>query len=91
MVADGHLTEPPTDESVYSGVVSLRGLKSVIFLAELNKLKLYSTDISSAYLTAKCSERVCIIAGKEFGELENHILVARKALSLRLPRSRTTL
>ena len=56
MVADGHLTEPPTDESVYSGVVSLRGLKSVIFLAELNKLKLYSTDISSAYLTAKCSE-----------------------------------
>lgn len=53
MVADGHLTEPPTDESVYSGVISLRGLKQVIFLAELNKLKLCSTDISSAYLTAK--------------------------------------
>ena len=31
MVADVHLTEPPTDESIYSGVVSLRGLKSVIF------------------------------------------------------------
>lgn len=80
MEADSHLTEPPTDESVYSGVVSLRGLKLVIFLVELNKLKLYSTGISSAYLTAKCSERVCIIAGKRIGEQVGHILVSRKAL-----------
>ena len=35
LVADGHLTEVPLD-SVYSGVVSLRGFRLVLFLAELN-------------------------------------------------------
>ena len=79
MVADGHLTEPGL-ESNYSGVVSLEGLETVIFLAELNNLKLYSTDISSAYLTAKCSEQVAIVAGSEFGELKDHVFIAKKAL-----------
>ena len=36
-VADGNLTNIPV-ESVYSGVVSLRGLQMMLFLAELNKL-----------------------------------------------------
>jgi hypothetical protein len=35
MVADGHLTDIPL-ESVYSSVVSLRGLRIVTFLSELN-------------------------------------------------------
>ena len=48
MVANDHLTEPGL-ESNYSGEDSLKGLKTVIFLAKLNNLKLYSTDISSAY------------------------------------------
>ena len=79
LVADGHLTDVP-EESVYSGVVSLRGLKTVIFLAELKKLKVFSTDISSAYLEAKCSEKVAIIAGPEFGDLQGHVLIVYKAL-----------
>ena len=37
LVADGHLTELPT-ESVYSGVVSLRGLHMFVFIAEHNGL-----------------------------------------------------
>ena len=44
LVAGGHLTETPVD-SVYSGVVSLRSLRLVIFLAELNKLELWGADI----------------------------------------------
>ena len=55
-------------------------MKTVIFLAELNNLSLYLTDISSAYLTAKCAEQVAIVAGKEFGELKDHVLIAKKAL-----------
>lgn len=39
LVADGHLTDMPLD-SVYSGVVSLRGLRIVAFLTELNDLEL---------------------------------------------------
>jgi len=61
LVADGHLTDIPL-ESVYSGVVSLKGLRLVVFLAEHNHLKLWSTDIGNAYLEAMTSEKVYIIA-----------------------------
>jgi hypothetical protein len=40
LCANGNLTDIPID-SVYSGVVSLRGLRMMIFLAELNKQELY--------------------------------------------------
>ena len=79
LVADGHLTPVPL-ESVYSGVVSLRGFRMVIFLAELNNLKMWSTDIGSAYLEASTSEKVYIVAGPEFGDREGHILIIDKAL-----------
>jgi hypothetical protein len=79
LVADGHLTEVPT-ESVYSGVVSLRGLRLVVFLAELNGLELWATDIGNAYLESKTKEKVCFIAGREFGELQGHLLIIEKAL-----------
>ena len=79
MVADGHLTDIPLS-SVYSGVVSLRGLRLMIFLAELNELETWATDIGNAYLEANTSEKVYIIAGPEFGKLEGHVLIIRKAL-----------
>jgi len=79
MVADGHLTAVPID-SVYSGVVSLRGLRTLVFLSELNGLETWSTDIGNAYLEAETKELVYIIAGPEFGNLEGHTLVIFKAL-----------
>jgi hypothetical protein len=51
MVANHHLMDIPL-ESVCSSVVSLRGLRIVIFLAELNGLDLCATDIGNAYLEA---------------------------------------
>jgi hypothetical protein len=74
MVDDGHLTDVPLD-SVYSGVVSIRGLHTLIFLSKLNSLQTWSTDIGNAYLEAETLELVYIIAGPEFGELEGHTLV----------------
>jgi len=79
IVTGGHLTGTPM-ESVYSGVVSLRGVRIVIFLAELNGLELWQTDIGNAYLEAKTSEKVYVIAGPEFGEKKGHIFVINKAL-----------
>ena len=79
VVAGGHLTETPV-ESIYSGVVSLRGIRIVTFIAELNNLKVWQTDIGNAYLEAYTNEKVYVIAGPEFGELEGHIFVIRKAL-----------
>ena len=79
LVADGHLTDIPL-ESVYSGVVSLRGIRLLTFISELNSLDLWATDIGNAYLEANTKEKVCILAGPEFGNREGHILVIHKAL-----------
>ena len=70
--------EPGPEEPVCSGVVTLTGMKTVMFLAELNDLKLWNTNISSAYLEAYTSEHVVIIAGPEFGEQKGHIFIIRK-------------
>jgi hypothetical protein len=66
MVADGHLMDIPL-ESLFSGVVSVRGLRIITFLAELNGLDLWATDIGNAYLEAFTMEQNYIIAGPEFG------------------------
>jgi transposase InsO family protein len=78
-VADGHLTDVPVD-SVYSGVVSLRGLRMMLFLAELNQLDVWATDVGNAYLEAETKEKIYIIAGSEFGDRRGHILIIKKAL-----------
>ena len=79
LVAGGHLTDTPLN-SVYAGVVSLRGLRMCIFLAELNDMEAYATDIGNAYLEATTQEKVCINAGSEFGALSGHLLIIHKAL-----------
>ena len=79
LVAGGHLTDIPLD-SVYSSVVSLRGLRMTIFLGELNGLECWATDIGNAYLEADTKEKVCFRAGLEFGKLEGRTLIIIKAL-----------
>ena len=79
LVAGGHLTPDPI-ETIYSGVVSIRFLRLVIFLAKLNNLEVWGADIGNAYLEAKTKEKLYIVAGPEFEELEGHILIIYKAL-----------
>ena len=61
LVADGHLTKEPV-ESIYSAVVSLRSLRMVVFLSQLNNLEIWGADVGNAYLEAYTDEKVCIIA-----------------------------
>lgn len=79
LVACSHLTNVPL-KSIYSSVVSLKGLRLVVFLAELNGLQVWSTDIGNTYLEAKTPEKVYIIAGPEFGDKAGHIMTFNKAL-----------
>ena len=79
LVAGGHMTSPPKD-SVYSSVVSLRSIRIVCFLAELNNLELMTGDVGNAYLEACTKELVCFRAGPEFGPLAGHTLIIHKAL-----------
>ena len=79
LVAVGHLTKEPT-ETVYSGVVSLRNLRLAMFLAELNNLQLWGADVGNAYLQALTKEKLYILAGPEFEELQGHVPVMYKVL-----------
>ena len=69
-----------TEQMYHSGVVSLHSVCLVTFLAELNGLEMWAADVGNAYLEARTKEKVCIIAGPEFGELEGHMLIIYKAL-----------
>ena len=79
LVADGHLTKEPV-ETIYSGVVSIRNLRIALFLGSLNDLEVWGADIGNAYLEALTGEKLYIVAGPEFKELEGHILIIYKAL-----------
>ena len=79
LVAGGHLTCDPID-SIYSGVVSTRSLRLSIFLAKLSNMEIWGGDIGNAYLEATTKEKLYIVPGPEFQELQGHILVIHKAL-----------
>ena len=79
LVADGHLTDVPIS-SVYSGVVSLRGIRLVIFLAELNEIDSWGTDIGNTCLETFAKEKVCIKSEQEFVPLQGHALIISKSL-----------
>ena len=49
--AYGHLNDVPIS-SAHSGVSSLRGVRLVLFLAELNSLESWGADIGNACLEA---------------------------------------
>ena len=42
-------------------------------------MELWNTDIGNAYLESYTSEKVCFIAGAEFGDQEGHTMIIRKA------------
>ncbi len=79
LVAGGHMTTAPNDEA-YSSVVTIKGMRICILLAEINGLKIMAGDVGNAYLEAKTREKIYIIAGPEFGELQGTILIVNKAL-----------
>ena len=78
LVTDGQLTPEPV-ESTYSGVVSLRNLKLVIFLGKLNNFELWGADIGNAYVEAPTEEKLYIVAGPESEDWEGYIITFSKA------------
>ena len=52
----------------------------MIFLGKLNNLDLWGADIGNAYLEAFTNEKLYIVAGPEFQELEGYIHIFLKAL-----------
>ena len=51
----------------------------VLFLAELNGIDSWGTDVGNSYLETFAKEKVYVKAGREFGPLEGHTLIINKA------------
>ena len=51
-----------------------------MFLAKLNNLQLWVSDVGNSYLQALTKEKLYIVGGPEFEELQGHVLVMHKAL-----------
>ena len=64
--------------SIYSGVISTRSLWLSIFLAKLNNMEVWGADIGNAYQEASTKEKINLVAGPEFEELQGHILVIHR-------------
>ena len=53
-----------------------------MFLSELNNLQLWGAYVGKAYLQALTKEKLYIVGGPEFEELEGHVLVIHNALNV---------
>jgi hypothetical protein len=56
----------PNAESAFYRVVSFRGIRLIVFFAELNKLQLWGADVGNAYLEATTKEKVYIVSCPAF-------------------------
>ena len=63
---------PQPEEAVFSSIAALRILRIIVFLAELNGLKLMQGDIGNAYLESYTQDKVYFVAGPEFGHKSGH-------------------
>ena len=79
LVADGHLTNPPSSVS-YNSVVSRDSVCICLLTTTLNNLDIMYVDIENAYLSAPSREQCWTVAGKEFGYDEGKAFVIVRAL-----------
>ena len=74
----GNKTPDAPPEEVHSGVVSMETIGMAFVLASMNNLQVCAADTSTAFLCGKTREKVCIKAGKEFGEHAGKMLLFHK-------------
>ena len=80
-VASSNMTWPNIDTYYYI-VISLRSMRTIVFLAELNNIETHTCDISNAYLTARNTEKIVFNAGTDFSPFGNagHLLLTKTSL-----------
>ena len=49
-------------------------------ISAFNGLDILACDINNTYLTAKCREKICAIAGPELGSEEGSLMIVKMAL-----------
>ena len=73
------MTEAPSSVT-YSSVVSQDSFRIALTIAAFNGLDLLACDIHNSYLTAKCREKMCTIAGPELRSEEDSLMIVKMEL-----------
>ena len=79
-VANGAKTEDAPAFLTYSSVVTRESVRIAFLYAALNDLKIFSCDVTNAYLNALCREKIWVEAGPEFGDRDKgSVMIIKKA------------
>lgn len=78
-MAQGFRKDPPACMT-YASAVGRDSIRLGFLIAVNNDLQVLAGDIQNAFLNAPCSKKVYIIAGPEWGPLQNRIVVIEKTL-----------
>ena len=79
LVVNGCLSKE-SPEIAHPGVVSLRNFRLSMFVSELHNFQLWGADDENAHFQALTKEKLCIVAGPEVEQLQEHVLM-HKALN----------
>jgi hypothetical protein len=79
-VMDGNFTPAMPREECFALVVLTEAVRLGFVLAQIYDLQCIAGDVGNAFLTAYTSEKIYIVAGPEFGELEGSIMKMEKAV-----------
>ena len=63
------------DEDSYCGVVNIDTFRNDLLLGQINDLDLADTDVGNEYLNGLKKEMIYAVAGFEFGEWEDQVLI----------------
>ena len=77
LVADGNLNIIPV-KHVYYELVSFHVIWLIVLISKINDMEMWDKYIVNAYLEANTLDKVYIILGTDFGEMEGHILIFPK-------------
>jgi hypothetical protein len=78
-VAGGHTTETPSSIT-YSSIISRDSIRIAFLITTLNDFDIMACDISNAYLTTPCREKIWFVAGPEFGSHQGQVVKIVRAL-----------
>ena len=72
-VASGHTTDIPYSFT-HSIVFPRDSFRIAFTLAALKDVEIRAADIGNSYLNAKCQEKICTVAGVEFGSEKGKVV-----------------
>ena len=79
-VMDGSLSPPMPHKDCFASVVYTEAVHLGFTLAQIHNLKCVAGNVSNAFLTAFTYKKIYVVAGPEFGKLQDTIMVMVKAV-----------